>query len=135
MSALRHATCRPVTQRQGQRRSRKAMAKSKNQMAISDLQAVDKDSGDLQVIVETPRNSRNKFKFDEETGLFELGSVLPAGAVFPYDFGFLPGTLAPDGDPLDVLLLMDASAFPGCRVRARLIGVIEAEQIEDGKKD
>src|SRR5262249_8144157 len=88
-----------------------------------------------QVIVETPRNSRNKFKFDEETGLFELGSVLPAGAVFPYDFGFLPGTLAPDGDPLDVLLLMDASAFPGCRVRARLIGVIAAEQIEDGKKD
>jgi inorganic pyrophosphatase len=108
-------------------------SKSRNQKAISDLPAVDKESGDLQVIIETPRNSRNKFRFDEESGLFELGSVLPAGAVFPYDFGFVPGTRADDGDPLDVLLLMDASAFPGCRVKARLIGVIEAEQTEDGK--
>jgi len=106
---------------------------STNQRAIADLPPVDEESGDLQVIVETPRNSRNKFKFDADTGLFELGSVLPAGAVFPYDFGFVPGTRAEDGDPLDVLLLMDASAFPGCRVKARLIGVIEAEQTEDGK--
>src|SRR5204863_2627366 len=73
----------------------------------------------------------NKFRFDEESGLFELGSVLPAGSAFPYDFGFVPGTRAEDGDPIDVLLLMDASAFPGCRVKSRLIGVIEAEQTED----
>jgi inorganic pyrophosphatase len=52
--------------------------------------------------------------------------------VFPYDFGFLPQTIAPDGDPIDVLLLMDEPAFPGCSVRARLIGVIEGEQL-DGK--
>jgi inorganic pyrophosphatase len=52
---------------------------------------------------------------------------------FPYDFGFLPQTLAPDGDAIDVLLLMDEPAFPGIAVRARLIGVIEGEQI-DGKK-
>jgi inorganic pyrophosphatase len=53
--------------------------------------------------------------------------------VFPYDFGFLPQTLAPDGDPIDVLLLMDEPAFPGCLVPSRLIGVIEGEQL-DGKK-
>lgn len=53
---------------------------------------------------------------------------------FPYDFGFLPRTQAEDGDPLDVLLLMDEPAFPGVAVRARLIGVIEAEQTENGKK-
>lgn len=52
---------------------------------------------------------------------------------FPYDFGFLPRTLAPDGDAIDVLLLMDEPAFPGCPVKSRLIGVIEGEQI-DGKK-
>jgi inorganic pyrophosphatase len=52
---------------------------------------------------------------------------------FPYDFGYIPGTKAEDGDPIDVLLLMDPAAFPGCRVESRLIGVIEAEQIEDGE--
>lgn len=65
--------------------------------------------------------------------IFDLKKVLPAGMSFPYDFGFLPQTLAPDGDPLDVLLLMDEPAFPGCAVPARLIGVIEGEQA-DGKK-
>jgi len=54
--------------------------------------------------------------------------------VFPYDFGFVPQTKAQDGDPLDVLLLMDAPAFTGCIVEARIVGVIEAEQSEDGKK-
>jgi inorganic pyrophosphatase len=105
--------------------------KSANQKAICDMSPIDSETDAVQVIVETPRNSRNKFRFDEESGLFELGSVLPAGSAFPYDFGFVPGTRAEDGDPIDVLLLMDASAFPGCRVRSRLIGVIEAEQTED----
>ena len=66
-------------------------------------------------------------------GIFALKKVLPAGMVFPYDFGFLPQTMAPDGDPIDVLVLMDEPAFPGCAVKARLIGVIEGEQV-DGKK-
>ncbi|MGN6546663.1 MAG: inorganic diphosphatase [Aureliella sp.] len=84
----------------------------------------------VEVVVETPRDGRNKFKFDERSGQFRLGSVLPAGMSFPYDFGFIPDTRAEDGDPLDVLLLMDEPAFPGCRVDARLVGVIEAEQSE-----
>lgn len=96
------------------------------------LKPIDKKQGTLQVIVETPAGSRNKFAFDPDQGIFTLKKVLPAGMVFPYDFGFLPQTLAPDGDPIDVLLLMDEPAFPGVAVRARLIGVIEGEQL-DGK--
>lgn len=87
----------------------------------------------LRVIVETPRGYRNKFKFEPGEHAFSLSSVLPAGTIFPYDFGFVPNTKAADGDPLDVLLLMDEPAFPGCRVEARLVGVIEAEQTEAGK--
>jgi inorganic pyrophosphatase len=87
----------------------------------------------LQVIIETPAGSRNKFSFDAEQGIFAHKKTLPAGMTFPYDFGFLPQTLAPDGDPIDVLLLMDEPAFPGIAVKGRLIGVIEGQQI-DGKK-
>jgi inorganic pyrophosphatase len=87
----------------------------------------------VNVIIETPRGKRNKFSFDEELGRFRLKKVLPAGAAFPYDFGFIPGTRAQDGDPLDVLVLMDESAFPGCLVEARVAGVIEAEQVEKGE--
>ena len=86
--------------------------------------------GRLQVVIETPRGCATKFKYDSELKLFRLNSILTAGTVFPYDFGFVPGTRGEDGDPLDVLVLMDHSAFPGCIVEARLIGVIEAEQTD-----
>jgi inorganic pyrophosphatase len=81
-------------------------------------------------IVDTPQGSRNKFKFNSETGLFELGGVMPAGAMFPFEFGFIPSTLGGDGDHLDLLILLDAPTFVGCVVRVRLIGVIVAEQTE-----
>jgi inorganic pyrophosphatase len=97
------------------------------------LKPIDEKNGLLQVIVETPKGSRNKFAFDPKQEIFALKKVLPAGMTFPYDFGFLPKTIAPDGDPIDVLLLMDEPAFPGIAVRARLIGIIEGEQL-DGKK-
>ena len=99
------------------------------------LKPVDKNNGILQVIVETPKGSRNKFAYDEKQSIFTVKKVLPAGMTFPYDFGFLPRTQAPDGDPIDVLLLMDEPAFPGIAVRARLIGIIEGEQIEGKKKN
>jgi inorganic pyrophosphatase len=108
----------------------------KNMKSLADptkLKPIDKKEGLIQVIIETPAGSRNKFSFDPEQEIFALKKVLPAGMVFPYDFGFLPQTLAPDGDPIDVLLLMDEPAFPGCAVKARLIGIIEGQQI-DGKK-
>ncbi len=98
------------------------------------LRAFARGEEELNVIIETPKGSRNKFTYDEEHGLFKLGGVLPAGAVFPFDFGFLPNTKGGDGDPLDVLVLMDESAFAGCLVPSRLLGVIEAEQTErDGE--
>ena len=97
------------------------------------LKPIDKKDGTLQVIIETPKGSRNKFSFDPDQEVFSLKKVLPAGMVFPYDFGFLPRTLADDGDPIDVLLLMDEPAYPGCLVPSRLIGVIRGEQV-DGKK-
>ena len=70
-------------------------------------------------VIEIPRGSRNKYEFDEKLGVFALGGVLPSGAVFPYDFGYVPRTRAEDGDPLDVLVLMDEPAFVGCVVPVR----------------
>lgn len=99
------------------------------------LSAFDEKSGDLNVVIETPKGSRNKYKYDEATGLFKLGGVLPVGAYFPFDFGYIPDTLGDDGDPLDVVVLMDEPAFCGCLIAARLIGVVEAEQTEDGKTE
>jgi len=99
------------------------------------LRPVDKKSDGINIVIETPRGCRNKFKFDEKLGVFRLNSILPAGSVFPFDFGYVPGTRAEDGDPLDVLLLLDEPVFTGCVVRARLIGVLEAEQRENGKAE
>jgi len=97
------------------------------------IPAFDSGSGALHVIVETPKGSRNKFDYDPAFDVFRLAGVLPAGAVFPFDFGFVPSTLGEDGDPLDVLLLMESSVAVGCLVSGRLIGAIEAEQTEDGE--
>jgi inorganic pyrophosphatase len=91
------------------------------------------DDDCLMVVIETPKGSPNKLAFEPRYGMFVLKGVLPAGAVFPFDFGFVPSTRAEDGDPLDVLVLMDAPVFPGCIVPSRLIGVIEAEQTEEGE--
>ena len=85
------------------------------------------------VVVDTPRGSRNKFKFDAELGAFTLAHILPLGAQFPYDFGSVPQTLAEDGDPIDVMVLADEPFFVGCVVDVLLIGIIEAEQTADGK--
>ena len=97
---------------------------------LIDLSPFD-DDGDVNAIIDTPKGSRNKFKYDEKSGLFKLGGALPLGAVFPFDFGYIPSTKGADGDPLDILILMDEPAFPGCLVKAKLIGVIEADQTED----
>lgn len=107
-----------------------AMTRTANSPFVH-LPAFSKDGDLCNVIIETPKGSRNKFDYDPEVGLFRLGGVLPLGAVFPFDFGYVPGTLGEDGDPLDVLVLMDEPAFTGCLVAARLIGVIEAEQTEN----
>src|SRR5258707_2026050 len=86
-------------------------------------------------IIETPKGCRNKFDYDPDSNLFELGGLLPEGMMFPFDFGFIPSTLGEDGDPLDIMVLMDAPAHVGCLIDVRIIGIIEAEQSEDGKTE
>jgi inorganic pyrophosphatase len=109
------------------------MAKKQNRkQSLKDpsrLQPRDPDDSDtFQVIIETPKGSRNKYAFDPEQRIFALKTVLPAGMAFPYDFGFIPSTKAEDGDPTDVLVLMDEPAFPGCLLKCRLIGIIEGKE-------
>src|SRR6266581_2252320 len=102
---------------------------------LSRLNPLDsKDKQILRVVIETPKGSRNKFAFDPDQHVFELKKVLPTGMAFPYDFGFVPSTEAEDGDPIDVLVLMDEPAFPGCVLKCRTIGVIEGEQSDKKTK-
>jgi inorganic pyrophosphatase len=108
----------------------------KNQKSVFEKPTpFDDETNELNVIIDTPKGSRNKYKFDETLGLFKLGGVLAAGHVFPFDFGYIPNTRGGDGDPLDVLVLMDEPAFVGCLIPSRLIGVIEAEQTENGETE
>ena len=125
------------------------MAKARREMRRADPTRLDPFNGDgkgkdrkgkgedvVNAVVETPGGSRNKFKYDPELGFFALSGVLPEGMVFPHAFGFVPRTKADDGDPEDILILMDEPSFAGCIVPSRLIGVIEAEQTEtDGKSE
>ncbi|AYL96563.1 inorganic diphosphatase [Mucilaginibacter celer] len=80
------------------------------------------------VIVETPKGCGHKYEFDVTSNQFRLKKLLPAGMVFPFDFGFIPGTLGGDGDPLDVLVISEVSTFPGCVIDCRLIGGFKVEQ-------
>ncbi len=93
---------------------------------------LDTKKKECRVVVETPKGCRNKFNYDPQVEAFTLGGLLPEGLSFPFDFGFVPSTLAEDGDPLDVMILMDEPAHVGCVLRVRLVGVIEAEQRDKG---
>lgn len=104
-----------------------------NPSIFEQLESFDTASGALNVIIDTPAGSRNKYKYNERHGLFTLHSILPLGIVFPFNFGYVPSTLGGDGDPLDVLVLLDVEAFVGCLIPSRLIGVIEAEQTVNGE--
>jgi len=96
---------------------------------------LDAKKSTCRAIIETPKGCRNKFDYDPDSGLFMLGGLLPEGMMFPFDFGFIPSTLGEDGDPLDILVLMDAPAHVGCLIEVRIIGIIQAEQTEDGKTE
>ena len=82
------------------------------------------ERGNLRCIVEAPRGSTVKTKWDPSLEAFVLGRPLPLGMQYPRDWGFVPSTRAPDGDPLDVLVLHDASTWPGTVIPARLIGAL-----------
>ncbi len=95
---------------------------------------LNREERECQAIIETPKGRRNKFKYESDSGLYTLSRVLPQGFIFPFDFGFIPSTAADDGDPLDVVVLMDEPAHVGCVLKIRLIGVIKLVQTEKGKK-
>jgi inorganic pyrophosphatase len=87
-----------------------------------------RDDGSVNIIVESPRGSTAKFKYDTETGAMMLSRQLPMGVVYPYDWGFIPSTRAADGDPLDAMVLWDGASFPGVVLPSRLIGILRVEQ-------
>jgi inorganic pyrophosphatase len=90
------------------------------------------ESEDIHVIIETPKGCGNKYSFDPELQLFTLTKILPHGIVFPHHFGFIPHTKGEDGDPLDVLVLMDEPSYPGCLVKCKVLGVVQAEEKNGG---
>jgi inorganic pyrophosphatase len=89
----------------------------------------------VDVVVEIPRGSRNKYEMDHHTGVIRLDRRLFSATVYPADYGFIPETLGEDGDPLDALVLLDDPTFPGCWVTARPVGVfwMEDEKGPDAK--
>ena len=78
---------------------------------------------DVEVAVEIPQGSRNKYEMDHMSGRIRLDRMLFTSTRYPLDYGFIPGTLAEDGDPLDVMVILDEPTFPGCVVQARPVGV------------
>lgn len=91
------------------------------------------DSPELvRAIIEIPKNSSNKYEYDGELGIFRLDRALYSPMHYPGDYGFVPGTLADDGDPLDILVLVDEPSFTGCLMEARPVGVLH---MVDGKEN
>ena len=88
---------------------------------------------EINVVVEIPQGSRNKYEYDKENNIFRLDRVLHSAIYYPGDYGFVPQTLAEDEDPLDVLILVVQPTFPGCLVTARPIGMLK--MVDGGQVD
>ena len=89
----------------------------------------------VQAVIETPKGSTHKYDYDPKLEVFCLNKIMPLGMSFPFDFGFIPGTKGGDGDPVDILLIMDKPNIQGVVVQCRVIGALAAAQIErDGKQ-
>jgi len=101
--------------------------------SLDTLPARDED-GSVMVVVETPRGSAAKFKFDPDLNAIRLSRPLPAGVVYPHDWGFVPSTCAADGDPLDVMILWEGTSYPGVVVACRLLGLLKVEQTNLGTR-
>ena len=89
--------------------------------------------GLINVLIEIPAGSKNKYEFDKDLNAFALDRVLFSSVQYPYDYGFVPNTLADDGDPLDGMVIIDQPTFPGCVIAARPIGMLE--MIDGGDRD
>jgi inorganic pyrophosphatase len=90
-------------------------------------------SGLINVLIEIPGGSKNKYEYDKELQAFALDRVLYSSVQYPFDYGFVPNTLADDGDPLDGMVIIDEPTFPGCVIVARPIGMLE--MIDGGDRD
>jgi inorganic pyrophosphatase len=86
------------------------------------------NDGSVHVVVETPRGSTTKLKYDEKLGVMTLSRPLTLGLIYPYDWGFVPSTHAPDGDPLDAIVMWEGVSYPGIVLPCRPIGVLQVEQ-------
>src|SRR5262245_7140733 len=114
--------------------TKKARRQDGGPVLLTRLQAFDRDTDDVRVVVDTPKGSSYKFKYNAACGTFDLFAILPEGLAFPHDFGFIPSTRGPDGDPLDVLLLLDHPVAAGCVTTARLAGVFKVRQRKRGSR-
>src|ERR1700712_3524423 len=81
-------------------------------------------------MIECPKGFNQKFDYEPKEKRFKLSKILPAGLVFPFDFGMIPGTKGKDGDPLDIIVVSEGATFPGCLIDCRIIGALKAEQTE-----
>jgi inorganic pyrophosphatase len=90
--------------------------------------------GAIHVVIETPRGMTAKLKFEPKLGAFAFSRSLPAGLRYPYDWGFVPATLGADDDPLDAMVLYDATGFPGLVVACRAVAILEVVQEEQGRR-
>ena len=93
------------------------------------------EDGNLCVVVESPRGSSLKLEYVPRKRIFSISRALPIGVTYPYDWGFIPGTLAPDGDPLDAMVLHSAATYPGVLLPCRILGVVMMSQIQKGKRE
>ena len=89
---------------------------------------------EIEAVIEIPKGSRNKYEIDHDTGAVWLDRMLFTATQYPTDYGFVPHTLAADGDPLDVLVLLDEPTFPGCHIHVRPVGVFRMSD-ESGDDD
>jgi inorganic pyrophosphatase len=89
------------------------------------MEASEQDDTTIDVVIEIPKGSRNKYEYDEKLGAIRLDRVLFSSVHYPTDYGYIPGTRAPDGDHLDVLVIVEQPTFPGCHVTVRPIGMLE----------
>ncbi len=99
-------------------------------MDVNDIPARSSDEN-VNVIVEIPKGSRNKYEYDEDLGIIALDRTLHSSVHYPTDYGFVPGTRGADGEPLDALVMVDQSTFPGCLVEARVVGVLTIQSSDD----
>jgi inorganic pyrophosphatase len=93
------------------------------------------DEGTLRVVVETPRGSALKLKYEPELGAFVASRRLALGVTYPYDWGFVPGTRAEDGDPLDAMVLHDLATYPGVVFACHAVGVLRLTQSKEGQPE